>query len=455
MAQRTRLCVTFEMDHHNQEDVTILDMDNNDRRYSYTTTTNSNQSSVDRLCLQDTNVQEANRRYSSELGRSIKSTSILPKVSRAKSDIILNSIGSISIDKDGQNNVDDTTSNHLDDKKKFENKRTNATMKKLAGYINVKPRLKYKEHDYQRITYVLNMKPTKCRICSDNIYFYCYECVQCKLAGHKKCLQNLYVTCPNKVMPPRLAVFGLEISDNNQISDVLHTCIIEIEKRPIHQLRGIYKLDGDSTNIEKLCLSFEFGSHLIDISQISPHDIAGVVKHYLLCISTPIFNKNIQKELITIGSEWPVRKVPYTQSGIAILVFELRRLVGCLTATYRNNLAYIIYHLKRIVDRQHITEMTANSLAIVFAPIIFRDERNIQHEYKTGSNDNDNNNNNNNNDRIKGNSLSSSSSSLMKNGLSNNHNNIGTMHILLDVHLKIRVIELMICYANDIFANLD
>nr|XP_046918524.1 rho GTPase-activating protein 45-like isoform X3 [Dermatophagoides farinae] len=380
MAQRTRLCVTFEMDHHNQEDVTILDMDNNDRRYSYTTTTNSNQSSVDRLCLQDTNVQ--------------------------------------------------------------------------AGYINVKPRLKYKEHDYQRITYVLNMKPTKCRICSDNIYFYCYECVQCKLAGHKKCLQNLYVTCPNKVMPPRLAVFGLEISDNNQISDVLHTCIIEIEKRPIHQLRGIYKLDGDSTNIEKLCLSFEFGSHLIDISQISPHDIAGVVKHYLLCISTPIFNKNIQKELITIGSEWPVRKVPYTQSGIAILVFELRRLVGCLTATYRNNLAYIIYHLKRIVDRQHITEMTANSLAIVFAPIIFRDERNIQHEYKTGNNDNDNNNNNN-NDRIKGNSLSSSSSSLMKNGLSNNHNNIGTMHILLDVHLKIRVIELMICYANDIFANLD
>lgn len=54
----------------------------------------------------------------------------------------------------------------------------------------------------------------------------------------------------------------------------------------------------------------------------------------------------------------------------------------------------------------------------------------------------------------------------MKNGLSNNNNDNnnnmdndnfknGTMHILLDVHLKIRVIELMICYANDIFANLD
>ncbi|OTF81429.1 Rho-GTPase-activating protein-like protein, partial [Euroglyphus maynei] len=128
-------------------------------------------------------------------------------------------------------------------------------------------------------------------------------------------------------MPPRLAVFGLEIADNNQISDILYTCIMEIEKRPIHKLRGIYKIDADPIQMEKLCRSFEFGSHLIDMSQVSPHDIAGVVKHYLLCISTPIFNKNLQKELITIGSEWPLRKVPYTQSGIAILVFELRRLV--------------------------------------------------------------------------------------------------------------------------------
>ncbi|KAH9414970.1 Rho GTPase-activating protein 45 [Cleaved into: Minor histocompatibility antigen HA-1] [Dermatophagoides pteronyssinus] len=380
MAQRTRLCVTFEMDHHHHHNDEEIYIENNDRRNSYATI--SNRTNSDQLCLQDADLQ-GNRRYSSELGR-IQSTSILPKVSitRAKSDIILNSVGSISIHNDdgenNDNNSNDTIRDHLDDKKKFETKRTNATLKKLGkfpGYINVKPRLKHKEHDYQRITYVLNMKPTKCHICSDNIYFYCYECVQCKLAGHKKCLQNLYVTCPNKVMPPRLAVFGLEISDNNQISDVLHTCIMEIEKRPIHKLRGIYKIDADPTQIEKLCLSFEFGSHLIDLSQISPHDIAGIIKHYLLCISTPIFNKNLQKELITIGSEWPVRKIPYTQSGIAILVFELRRLVGCLTITYRNNLAYLIYHLKRIADRQHITEMTANSLAIIFSSIIFRDER--------------------------------------------------------------------------------
>lgn len=82
-------------------------------------------------------------------------------------------------------------------------------------------------------------------------------------------------------MPPRLAVFGLEISDNNQISEVLSISIMEIEKRPIHELRRIYKMPGNGENIKNLCLSFEFGSHLIDLSQVSPHDIAGIIKEYL------------------------------------------------------------------------------------------------------------------------------------------------------------------------------
>lgn len=102
-------------------------------------------------------------------------------------------------------------------------------------------------------------------------------------------------------MPPRLAVFGLEIADNNQISDILYTCIMEIEKRPIHKLRGIYKIDADPIQMEKLCRSFEFGSHLIDMSQVSPHDIAGVVKHYLLCVSFCLFCFVFVKETSSIN----------------------------------------------------------------------------------------------------------------------------------------------------------
>ena len=78
--------------------------------------------------------------------------------------------------------------------------------------------------------------------------------------------------------------------------------------------------------------------------------------------------------MITVGKEWPVRKVPYTQSGMAILVFELRRLVSYLSPPNRNNFAYLIFHFKRIVERP-IIEMSANSLGIVFANIIFKTTR--------------------------------------------------------------------------------
>ena len=99
--------------------------------------------------------------------------------------------------------------------------------------------------------------------------------------GHKKCLYGLYVKCPNKLMPPRIAVFGLNIADNKQIAEVLSVCIQEIEHRPISKLKGIYKIEPEQTVIDNLCLSFEFGAHLVDLSQINVHDIAGVVKTYL------------------------------------------------------------------------------------------------------------------------------------------------------------------------------
>lgn len=83
----------------------------------------------------------------------------------------------------------------------------------------------------------------------------------------------------------------------------------------------------------------------------------------------------MEAELVNIGREWPVRKVPYTQSGMGIFVFEIRHLLSYLSASHRNNLAYLIGHFKRIVDRQPLTEMSANALAMVFANIFFKESR--------------------------------------------------------------------------------
>ena len=86
-------------------------------------------------------------------------------------------------------------------------------------------------------------------------------------------------------MPPRLAVFGLNISADNQVSEILAVCIGEIEKRPINRLKLIYKTEANRTVVDNLCLSFEFGPHLVDLSQTNVHDIAGVVKEYLVRVN--------------------------------------------------------------------------------------------------------------------------------------------------------------------------
>ncbi|KAI2809112.1 Rho GTPase-activating protein 29 [Blomia tropicalis] len=306
----------------------------------------------------------ANRRHSSEM------KNILPKISisRAKSeiDLVINSVN----DEQCVNGISLLHPNRRSDRSTLAS--TNLSMSTTIQSRSLQPISHLKEHKYQSVTKVLNLKSDKCRICSESIYFHCYECVQCKLMAHKKCLQNLYIKCPNKPMPPRLAVFGLNISNDNQISEVLSVCVREIENRPIHQLKSIYKMDGDRYTIKRICLSFEFGPHLIDLDNISVHDIAGVVKEYLIQLSTPIFSNEIQDELITIGKEWPVRKVPYTQSGLAILIFELRRLMSYLSPSYRKNLTFLIYHFKRIVDSQNITEINANALGMTFANIIFK-----------------------------------------------------------------------------------
>lgn len=47
-----------------------------------------------------------------------------------------------------------------------------------VNYVTLRPNVQLKEHNYQSVTKVLNLKSNKCRICSENIFFHCYECLQ-------------------------------------------------------------------------------------------------------------------------------------------------------------------------------------------------------------------------------------------------------------------------------------
>lgn len=50
--------------------------------------------------------------------------------------------------------------------------------------------------------------------------------------------------------------------------------------------QGIYRISGSKARVEKLCQAFENGRSLVELSEHSPHDITGVLKHFLKEVGT-------------------------------------------------------------------------------------------------------------------------------------------------------------------------
>lgn len=46
-------------------------------------------------------------------------------------------------------------------------------------------------------------------------------------------------------------------------------------------LKGIYRVNGAKSRVEKLCQAFENGKDLVELSELYPHDISNVLKLYL------------------------------------------------------------------------------------------------------------------------------------------------------------------------------
>ncbi|NXH39796.1 HMHA1 protein, partial [Dicaeum eximium] len=127
--------------------------------------------------------------------------------------------------------------------------------------------------------------PSKCRECNSYVYFQGAECEECYLACHKKCLETLAIQCGHKKLQGKLQLFGQDFTKASRgspdgIPFIVKKCISEIEKRAL-KTKGIYRVNGVKTRVEKLCQAFENGKELVELSQASPHDISNVLKLYL------------------------------------------------------------------------------------------------------------------------------------------------------------------------------
>uniref|UniRef100_H9G744 Rho GTPase activating protein 45 n=1 Tax=Anolis carolinensis TaxID=28377 RepID=H9G744_ANOCA len=228
--------------------------------------------------------------------------------------------------------------------------------------------------------------PSKCRECNSYVYFQGAECEECYLACHKKCLETLAIQCGHKKLRGKLQLFGQDFlqasgSSSDGIPFIVQKCILEIEKRAT-RTKGIYRVNGVKTRVEKLCQAFENGKELVELSQASPHDISNVLKLYLRQLPEPILPFRMYNALMGLAKESlqggksaaeMADKGPETDPAVLALVTKLRELLSKeLPAENRATLRFLVQHLRRIVAAEGENKMTPGNLGIVFGPTLMR-----------------------------------------------------------------------------------
>ncbi|XP_040846543.1 rho GTPase-activating protein 45 isoform X1 [Ochotona curzoniae] len=233
--------------------------------------------------------------------------------------------------------------------------------------------------------------PAKCRECNSYVYFQGAECEECCLACHKKCLETLAIQCGHKKLQGRLLLFGQDFipaarATADSVPLVIRKCISEIERRSLHT-KGIYRVNGVKTRVEKLCQAFENGQELVELSQASPHDISNVLKLYLRQLPEPLISFRFYHELVGLAKDSAKAEAEAKaaargrQEGagserseeVALaMASRLRELLRDLPPENRASLRYLLRHLRRVVAAEQNNKMTPANLAIVFGPTLLR-----------------------------------------------------------------------------------
>ncbi|XP_013862949.1 rho GTPase-activating protein 29 isoform X2 [Austrofundulus limnaeus] len=232
--------------------------------------------------------------------------------------------------------------------------------------------------------------PSKCRECDSLVVFHGAECEECSLACHKKCLETLAIQCGHKKLQGRLQLFGIDFAQASKNSSdgipfIIKKCTSEIESRALN-IKGIYRVNGAKSRVEKLCQAFENGKDLVELSELSPHDISNVLKLYLRQLPEPLFlyrfynnfiglAKECQRVIVAEADKCPGSQIkdkfgPSPQMNAVI--FKVRDLLRQLPVANYRTLRHLLAHLNKVTEQAEENKMTASNLGIIFGPTLVK-----------------------------------------------------------------------------------
>ncbi|XP_066134069.1 unconventional myosin-IXa isoform X2 [Saccopteryx bilineata] len=210
--------------------------------------------------------------------------------------------------------------------------------------------------------------PTYCEYCSSLIWIMdrASVCKLCKYACHKKCCLKTTAKCSKKYDPELSSrQFGVELSrltsEDRTVPLVVEKLINYIEMHGLYT-EGIYRKSGSTNKIKELRQGLDTDAESVNLDDYNIHVIASVFKQWLRDLPNPLMTFELYEEFLRAMG---LQERKETIRGVYSVIDQLSR-------THLNTLERLIFHLVRIALQENINRMSANALAIVFAPCILR-----------------------------------------------------------------------------------
>ncbi|KAM3598314.1 uncharacterized protein V6R79_016598 [Siganus canaliculatus] len=220
----------------------------------------------------------------------------------------------------------------------------------------------------------MKSKMIKCKQCDNYIVVSGIECEECGLALHRKCMEVCQLECDHR----KGTVFGVDLSQlphdgPNDVPFVVQLCTSEIESRAL-SVQGVYRVSGSKPRIQKLCQAFETQKEQVDLSDLSPHDITSILKHFLKELPEPLLTFDLYNGFIMLGKSIQHlnerEQTPDTNETMDI-IHNLQKLLQKLPSYCYSTLHHLVSHLQKVSENDE-NKMSPSNLGIVFGPTLLR-----------------------------------------------------------------------------------
>ncbi|KAK1786836.1 hypothetical protein P4O66_017220, partial [Electrophorus voltai] len=195
-------------------------------------------------------------------------------------------------------------------------------------------------------------------------------CSSCKMMCHKKCLSKIITYCfkrvPRKTETDKTTThFGVHIRAlTNSISPVpviLEMMLTHVEMNGLY-IEGIYRKSGSACKAKELHQLLDMSLRDVCLENYPIHTVTGVIKSWLRELPEPLMTFSLYNDFLYAID------LPEKSERLRAVY---RKLEDLPTSNF-DTLERLIFHLVKVAKEESHNRMSANSLAIVFAPCILR-----------------------------------------------------------------------------------